>query len=217
MKNFRQITLLFTLFTFIGFNSVGQIISKGDARKNEKSAKKEAKNLEKDGFYVMPGDLPIEKQLARSYARAQEEDENGYPKYVVTAANVVAETQPAALIAAKEIAKLDIAGSMQSTIAAIIETQVANQQFNTQEAASLQKSVAASKNIIAQKLGRLITLTEFYKKPKKSKNVEIILRVGYSEEMARKIAISAIKEELGEEADDLSEQLDSLLDLDSEG
>ena len=213
MKNFRQITLLFTLFTFIGFNSVGQIISKGDARKNEKSAKKEAKNLEKDGFYVMPGDLPIEKQLARSYARAQEEDENGYPKYVVTAANVVAETQPAALIAAKEIAKLDIAGSMQSTIAAIIETQVANQQFNTQEAASLQKSVAASKNIIAQKLGRLITLTEFYKKPKKSKNVEIILRVGYSEEMARKIAISAIKEELGEEADDLSEQLDSLLVL----
>ena len=73
-----------------------------------------------------------------------------HPKYVVTAANVVAETQPAALIAAKEIAKLDIAGSMQSTIAAIIETQVANQQFNTQEAASLQKSVAASKNIIAQ-------------------------------------------------------------------
>jgi len=217
MKNFRQITLLFTLFTLIGFCSVGQIISKGDARKNEKSAKKEAKNLEKDGFYVMPGDLPIEKQLARSYARAQEEDENGYPKYVVTAANVVAETQPAALIAAKEIAKLDIAGSMQSTIAAIIETQVANQQFNTQEAASLQKSVAASKNIIAQKLGRLITLTEFYKKPKKSKNVEIILRVGYSEEMARKVAISAIKEQLGEEADDLSEQLDSLLDIDSEG
>ena len=217
MKNFRQITLLFTLFTFIGFCSVGQIISKGDARKNEKSAKKEAKNLEKDGFYVMPGDLPIEKQLARSYARAQEEDENGYPKYVVTAANVVAETQPAALIAAKEIAKLDIAGSMQSTIAAIIETQVANQQFNTQEAASLQKSVAASKNIIAQKLGRLIKLTEFYKKPKKSKNVEIILRVGYSEEMARKVAISAIKEQLGEEADDLSEQLDSLLDIDSEG
>jgi hypothetical protein len=146
-----------------------------------------------------------------------EEDENGYPKYIVTAAVVVAETQATAKIAAEEVAKLSIAGTMQSTIAAIIETQLANQQFNTQEAASLQKTVAASKNIIAQKLGRLIVLTEFYNDMgKKSKSIEITLRVGYSEEMARKVALDVIKEELGEEADALSDQLDSLLDLDTD-
>ena len=215
MKNLKQFILLFTLFTFIGFNSVGQVIKRSDARKNLKSASKEAKGYEKEGYYVIPGSLPMVKQLEKSYARAMEEDENGYPKYIVTAAVVVAETQATAKIAAEEVAKLSIAGTMQSTIAAIIETQLANQQFNTQEAASLQKTVAASKNIIAQKLGRLIVLTEFYNDMgKKSKSIEITLRVGYSEEMARKVALDVIKEELGEEADALSDQLDSLLDLD---
>jgi hypothetical protein len=217
MKNLKQFILLFTLFTFIGFNSVGQVIKRSDARKNLKSASKEAKGYEKEGYYVIPGSLPMVKQLEKSYARAMEEDENGYPKYIVTAAVVVAETQATAKIAAEEVAKLSIAGTMQSTIAAIIETQLANQQFNTQEAASLQKTVAASKNIIAQKLGRLIVLTEFYNDMgKKSKSIEITLRVGYSEEMARKVALDVIKEELGEEADALSDQLDSLLDLDTD-
>ena len=217
MKNLKQFILLFTLFTFIGFNSVGQVMKRSDARKNLKSASKEAKGYEKEGYYVIPGSLPMVKQLENSYARAMEEDENGYPKYIVTAAVVVAETQAAAKISAEEVAKLSIAGTMQSTIAAIIETQLANQQFNTQEAASLQKTVAASKNIIAQKLGRLIVLTEFYNDMgKKSKSIEITLRVGYSEEMARKVALDVIKEELGEEADALSDQLDSLLDLDTD-
>ena len=105
MKNLKQFILLFTLFTFIGFNSVGQVIKRSDARKNLKSASKEAKGYEKEGYYVIPGSLPMVKQLEKSYARAMEEDENGYPKYIVTAAVVVAETQATAKIAAEEVAK----------------------------------------------------------------------------------------------------------------
>ena len=52
-------------------------------RKASKAARDEAKKLEKEGWQVAPGALPLEKQLDRSYMMQYEFDESLYPKYIM--------------------------------------------------------------------------------------------------------------------------------------
>jgi hypothetical protein len=49
----------------------------------------------------------------------------------------VAETQTAAKLQATETAKLELAGQINTQVAALIENSIANQQLNTEEAASI--------------------------------------------------------------------------------
>ncbi|MFY0688423.1 MAG: hypothetical protein JXQ90_14710 [Cyclobacteriaceae bacterium] len=200
----------FMLVCAVAFTGFAQVKNK-DFKTKLKYAKKEAKGYEKEGWYVAPGDLPLEKQLEKTYGKQLEEDEYGFPKYLIASGNSVAGTQSAAKMQATELAKLEIAGMMESQIASTIETQLANNQINTEEAATLQKTVAAAKNIIATRMGRVIGLVEMYKDISKNKNIECSVQVGYSVEMAQKMAIQAMKEELEDEASIAADKLDKIL------
>lgn len=190
----------------------GQKIKNKDFKTKLKLAKKEGKELEKDDWYVSPGDLPLEKQLEKAYQKALQEDENGYPEYIIASGNAVAQTQSAAKMQAQEIAKLEIANQLSSQIAATIDNQIANNQLNQEDAATLQKMVAAAKNVISQKIGRTVKLVEMYRKLK-NKNVECQVRVGYSMELARQAAISSMKEQLQADASIAADKLDKILDF----
>ncbi len=72
--------------------------------------------------------------------------------------NSIGETQTAAKLQAMETAKLELAGQINTQIAALIENSIANQQLNNEEAASVTKTVAASKNLIAQEIGQLLPM-----------------------------------------------------------
>ncbi len=52
--------------------------------------------MEKDGYYEAPGALKIDRQLENAWIKQMEQDESGYPKYIVATGNAVAETQTAA-------------------------------------------------------------------------------------------------------------------------
>jgi len=176
-----------------------------------KEARKEAKSLEKDGYYVAPGALPLEKQLESAWMKQYEVDEKGSPKYIVASGISVAETQTAAKLQANETAKLELAGQISSNIAALIENSIANQQLNTEEAASVTKTVAASKNIIAQELGRVIPMVEMYKNI--GKNIEVNVRLGYDAATAFDIAKKTIRKNLEEETNIAHEKLEKLMDF----
>ncbi|MEM7550068.1 MAG: hypothetical protein AAF363_10345 [Bacteroidota bacterium] len=176
-----------------------------------KEARKEAKGFKKQGYYIAPGALPMEKQIEKAWMRQYETDDIGYPLYIVATGNSVAGTQSAAKLQATELAKLELAGSISTEVAALIENSVANQQFNTEEAATVQKTVAAAKNIIAQDLGRTIPLFEIYKKV--GKNVEANVRVAYNSEMAKEIARKAITKKLEEETEIAHEKLEKLMNF----
>ena len=109
-----------------------------------KMARKEARKFQKANWYVAPGALPMDKQIEKAWELQYEEDDDGYPLYIVAAGNSVAETQSAAKLQATELAKLELAGLVQSNIAALIENSIANNQLNNEEAASVTKTVAAS-------------------------------------------------------------------------
>ena len=179
--------------------------------KADKQARKEAKKYKKDGYYVAPGALPMEKQLENAWLKQLETDEHDYPKYIVATGNSVGETQTAAKLQATETAKLELAGTITTDVAALIETNIANQQLNNEEAASVTKTVAAAKNIIAQELGRIIPMVEMYKKI--GKNVEANVRLAYDSKTAKEAAKKVIRKQLEEETDLMQDKLDKLLDF----
>lgn len=186
-------------------------VKKEMKRKAYKDARKEASKYKRKGWYVAPGALPMDKQIEKSWELQYQEDENGYPLYIVATGNSVAETQSAAKLQATELAKLELAGLVQTNVAALIENSIANNQLNNEEAASVTKTVAASKNIIAQEIGRVIIMFEIYRKI--DKNIESSVRVGYNNALAQEVAKKVIRKKLEEETEILHEKLEKLMNF----
>ena len=173
-----------------------------------KAARTEAKKLTKQGWLSTPGALPLEKQLDRSYKMQYEFDENQYPKYIMAEAMSTGENYDAAKMQALELAKQNLAGQIQTEMAALIENTISNQQMDAGQAASITKTISASKNLITQKLGRVISVIEVYRSSKKNK--EVLVRIAYNSAMAINAAKTVIKEELEKKGEDLHLQLDKI-------
>jgi len=184
-------------------------LKKNISAKASKEARKQAKKQQKDGYYTFPGDLPMEKQFEKFWKKRYETDQYGMDRYITSNQRSVAETQIAAQMQAMEVAKLEIAGQIQSNIAALIENNIANAQLNTEEAASVTKTVAASKNIIAQELGRVYPDVKLYKDI--GKNIEVNVWVSYDVETGLEIAKKTIRKNLEDRTDILQEKLEKLM------
>jgi hypothetical protein len=176
-----------------------------------KEARVEARRFRRQGWFVAPGALPMDKQIEKAWELQYLNDENGYPLYIVATGNSVAETQSAAKLQATELAKLELAGLVQTNVIALIENSVANNQLNNEEAASVTKTVAASKNVIAQEIGRVLVLVELYRKI--NLNTEATVRVGYNSKLAVEAAKKVIRRQLEEQTEILHEKLDKLLNF----
>lgn len=178
--------------------------------KATKAARKEAKNLQKEGWQTAPGALPIEKQLDRSYLMQMEYDDDMFPKYLMGEAMSIGENYDAAKMQATELAKVNLAGQIQTEVTALIDNTVANKQLHPDEAASIVESVMANKNIISQSIGRTITVMEVYR-TKSNKNKEVLVRIAYNSEMAKAAAKKAIREDLEKKGNELHGKIDQLL------
>ncbi len=208
------LTLLFAVSTVMTVSA--QTTSK-DARKNLKKksvkiARKNAKKLKRQGYFVAPGALPMDKQLEKAYIKQNMEDEKGYPKYIVASGNSVANTQTAAKLQAMETAKLNLAGTISTNVAALIKSSISNEQLSTEEANSITKTIGASKSIIAQNLGRVIPLTEMYKNVGDN-NIQCDLQIAYDSKTAMDMAKKVIRKQLEKETELAHEQLDKLMNF----
>lgn len=178
--------------------------------KVSRSTKKEAKRLQKEGWRVAPGALPLEKQLEKAYTMQYEFDESGYPLYIMAEAMSIGENYDGAKAQALELAKENLAGQIQTEVTALVESTVANKQLAAEESATIVETVKASKNLISQSLGRVFPVVEVYR-TKANKNKEVLVRLAYNEKMAREAAKRAIKQELAAKGQDLHKQLDTVL------
>lgn len=178
--------------------------------KASKAARKEAKKLKKEGWQTAPGALPMDKQLDKSYMMQYEQDDMGYPKYLMGEAMSIGQNYDGAKMQALELAKQNLAGQIQTEVTALVENTVANEQLEPEEAATVTKSVMASKNLISQSIGRVITVVEVYRTlPNKNKEVQV--RIAYNSDMAKAVAKKAIKKDLESKGDELHGKLDKLL------
>lgn len=178
--------------------------------KATKTARKDAKKLKKEGWITVPGALPLEKQLDKSYLMQMEYDEDMYPKYLMGEAMSIGENYDAAKMQALELAKQNLAGQIQTEVTALIENSVANKQLANEDAASVTQSIMGAKNLISQSIGRTITVMECYR-AKTNKNKEVLVRIAYNGEMAKTAAKRAIQDELKSKSEDLQKKLDQLL------
>lgn len=189
---------------------IRQLAKKELTAKVDKVTKKEAKRLQKEGWNVKPGALPMEKQLERAYLMQYEYEENLFPKYIMGEASSVGESYDAAKTAAVSLAVTNLAGQIQTEVTALIENTVGNRQMSADDAASIVETVMASKNLISQSIGRTIPVVEVYRINKKNNN-EVLVRLAYNSEMAREAVKKAVREELEKKGEHLHEQLDKVL------
>lgn len=181
--------------------------------KVDKSAKKEAKKLLKQGWMVSPGALPLAKQLNESYLLQMQYDENDFPKYIMGEAQSIGQNYDAAKASALSLAITNLAGSIQTEVTSLVESTVANKQLEAGEAASIVETVQASKNLISQSIGRTRTVVECYRENKKNGNKEVLVRLAYNGEMAKKAVMEAVKDELEKKGENLHAELNKALGL----
>jgi len=216
MKNLK-ITLIASFIVLLFLNVVNaqqstKAITKELKSRAIKEARKEARKYKKDGFYVAPGALVMDKQLEKAWIKQYEEDENGYPMYITATGNAVAETQTAAKLQANEMAKFELAGSIATNIAGLIESNIANAQLNNEEATSVTEVSAAAKNLIAQEIGRTVTLFEIYREVDKN-NIEANVRVAYNSQKVEEAAKKIIREELKKKTEIQQDKLEKLMNF----
>lgn len=181
-------------------------------KKTTRIARREAKRLRKEGWKIAPGALPLEKQLDKVYMMQYEYDENLFPKYIIAEAMTVGENYDAAKMQANELAKQNLAGQIQTEIAALIETSLANKQLSSEEAASIAETMIAGKSLISQRIGRVVIVVEAYR-TLKNKNKEVLVRVAYNSDMAKETAKQVIRENLEDKNEGLHMKLEKLLGM----
>ena len=191
-------------------NKINKLAKKELSARVDKTTRKEAKRLAKEGWVVAPGALPLEKQLERSYLMEYEYNANLYPKYIMANAQSIAENYDAAKVSALSLAITNLAGQIQTEVTALIENTVANKQLSAEDAASISETVMSSKNLISQSIGRVITTVECYR-VLDNKNREVMIRIAYNGEMAKQAAKKVIREELEKKGEKLHNQLDEVL------
>jgi len=209
VKFLLAIAILFSAANVLMAQQTDKELKKDVSSRAIRSARVEAKKYKRAGYYVAPGALLLDKQLERAWLRQYETNDKNEAKYIMATGNSVAESQTAGKLQAMETAKLDIAGQINTQIAALIENSIANQQLNTEEAASVTKTVAASKNLIAQEIGQVLPMVEMYKKI--GKNIEVNVRLAYNMATAFDIAKKVIRKSLEEETKIAHEKLEGLM------
>lgn len=206
MKKF--ILLLVALLPIVAVNA--DTLSSKDLKQIEKDAKKEAKNMEAEGWKVLPGALPMLRQLEESY-KIQYQRENGEPQYMTAEGVVVAENYNAAKLQAVDAAKLRIAAAMETEIAGYIESSLQNNELSTEDAESMSNMASESKSKIAKNLGRVTTVVELFQNLP-DKKVRVMVRLAYSNKQAREVAKKVLYKDMEEKSKELKEKLDKIVD-----
>jgi hypothetical protein len=212
MKTMKFLAVLVMLSLSMGVsaqNALQKKVKENKAALKEKAskdAKKEAKRLQKEGWTVSPGGLPLEKQVDRLYMFLEDYDDDMEPVYVDGEGRSIAENFAAAQIQATELARMNIASKISSEATGIVDNMVANKMLADDQAASITTTLVENKSIFSQKLGRVqtpLTVT----RELKNKNKEVMVRMVTKVSSIKEIAKEAVRDELEKQGKELSEEL----------
>lgn len=207
------LTILLSLFVMIGFaQNSDKEIKKELKDRAIKSARKEAKKLSKEGWQVNAGSLPIAKVLENAWEKQVTEDAKGNPLYITADGNGVAESKTAAEMQSIEMAKLQLAGLIETNVNSLISANIANAQLSTKDAASVTEIVQSSKNLIVMELGYVDPFFKIHRDLKDNK-VESQVRLFYDRTQSMEIAKKVIRKELKDKLQLNEEKLEKLMGI----
>ena len=214
MKNLVAIFLLILFFLPSGLiaQQTDRELKKEIKDRAIKEARKEAKKLKKDGWYVPPGSLPLDKILENAWMKQLMEDDEGKVMYITADGNAVAESKTAAEMQAIEMGKLQLAGLIETNVSSLVTGNIGNAQLSTEDAASVTEIVQSSKNIIATELGYVDPFFKLYKDIGKDK-IEVQIRLFYDTGQSLEIAKKRVRTELKDKLELNQQQLEKLMGM----
>lgn len=219
MKTIKFLAVLMMLSLSMGVmaqNAMQQKVKQNKSALKEKASKdarNEAKRLKKEGWTVLPGGLPLEKQVDRLYMFLEDFDEDMNPLYIDGTGRGQGENFAAAQVQATELARMELAGKIGSEATGIVDNMVANKMLADDQAASITTTLVENKTIFSQKLGRVQTpliVTRVLKNNMKEVTVRMVTKKSAVEEIAK----DAIRAELEKDGKELSEELKAYFNKD---
>jgi len=177
-----------------------------------REARKEAKKMEKEGWTVAPGSIPLSKVLENTWMKQVMVDDNGNVRFIYADGNAVAESKSAGEMQAIELGKLQLAGLIQTNMSSLISANIGNAQLSTQEAASVTEVVQSAKNMIAMELGYVDPSFKLFKNIGKDK-IEVQVRLFYDTKQSLEIAKKVVRKELKDKLKLNEDKLEKLMGM----
>lgn len=178
--------------------------------KVDKDSKKTAKSLQKQGWKVMPGKLPLQKQLqAAKYAELDVNDQ-GDKRYFIGTHQAVGGNYTAAKQIADNRARVEIAQHVQSSIQQKIQEQVANKDFGDGDIMVIDEFVSANTSLISARLQGITPVLEIYRETGRNQ-FEVMVVEKIDAAKALKDAKMGLQSELKTKSQKLSDDLDKLI------
>lgn len=161
------------------------------------------------------GDPDFISQLTTAWQKGREVDSKCKTKrYIISHGNGVSTTISAAKKQAMELAKVEVAGLIESYVTELVENAVSNKQLTRHEGVAITKVITASKNMVFQKLGQVHVLFRAYREVGND-YVEVNLMMAYDSNNLREGAKQIILNELEKETDIVKDKLEKIIDFDN--
>lgn len=181
--------------------------------KPSKAAKKQAKELKKEGWTVPAGAASIEQQLTKSQLYGEEltvdEGGNAVKRFMVQSAMQTAGTYNAAYAAARTAAQTELAAMLKTELVSAIQQKLDNEQTGTVSAVTVDKFNERSRAIVDQTLTRSIPVLAIYRRlPNKMFEVQVGIAFD-RKELAARIKRN-LQKELEAEGDKLYDVVDEV-------
>lgn len=147
------------------------------------------RQLQAEGFHTLAGKLPLEEQLAESWRYQREKDGSGEVRYFVVSAKSKGDSFDAARVQAESLAKVQLAGLMETRIGQLVTNRLETSDGNT-----VMQTVASSKNLVTTRLSNVYPLLEVYRECRDGE-IEVQLVMGCDRRWASEIAWAVISAE----------------------
>lgn len=203
MKAMRMTMMMLAMLIVTAGTATAQ--NSRPTEKATKEARKEAKRLVKEGWKAVPGGLPLERQMDRSYNMQYDGDE-----WVSGNGQSTSEVYDAAKMQATELARLELATKIGSECTGLIENLTANKQLAGDDAAAISTLMSESKTIFSQRLGKVKTVVEAYRELP-NRNKQVMVRLFARQSDIERIAKSAIRDELEKRGVKMTDELNAML------
>lgn len=198
------------IFTFTNAETTKKDLKKDLKSKVEKSCRKTAKELKKTGWMVMPGKLPMDRQIQDSRYAELEQLPDGTKAYMVGTHQATGGNYSAAKQIADSRARAELAQQVSTTVAQNIKDQVSNLNLGDGDIEVIDETIAASKSIILAQLKGITPTLEIYRELDKSQfEVKVVLTISYQK--ALKDAKMSITSELKKKSEQLAKDIDAAL------
>lgn len=203
-----SLVLLFA-YSSVDAQSSDKTLKKDLKAKVEKDCRKTAKKLEKEGWKVMPGKLPLERQIQDSRYAELDKDKNGEKMYFTGTHKTIGGNYSAAKKIADDRARTELAGHISTTISELIKGKLSSTDYGDKDIEVIDEFVSANKNLVSVALQGVFPVLEIYREKDDKTEVQVMVKTNAAE--ALKLAKKAYRDKLYQQSADLAKELDQLL------